>query len=496
LYKLFLTLRYLFKPLSLVAIVALGLSVMILTFAPSIMNGFQAEFHARIRGTQSDVSVWSGQPLDIRRTPEVEKTLSSVPGVKAIAPYIEHPAIDRHFRKVDYCFLRAIEPEAEQEVSEFRSFVLSERARFLALNDFDTAPADDRARLLEIAKRIPGTPEECQRELALLQANQAPPGEIAAASSRLETATKHVDDTYRMLREGAPDPDNPGQTLPTVLAGIFYLRVYGLDVGSTVKLTTAASESGEVQQDRRFVIAGAFQTGTHQHDRRTLYMGLQTAQKFIGCGDNVTGYAVKLVEYKDAPIVKEALRAAVKRLMRTWTADKTGYLLPDRMNVQTWEERDENLLRAVGMERLLIKLITGAIVVAASASIFLVLFMSVQNKVRELGILRAVGGTRMGALWIFLGQGILIATLGMIFGSVLGLVLAQYVNEIANLIKALTGWHPFPPEVYYLEKIPAKIELFEVVVNGALTLVIGALAATVPAILAAYRPPIRAIRNG
>ena len=56
-YKLFLTIRYVMKPLSLVTVLALALSVTIFTFAPSIMNGFQDEFHARVRGTLSDIIV-------------------------------------------------------------------------------------------------------------------------------------------------------------------------------------------------------------------------------------------------------------------------------------------------------------------------------------------------------------------------------------------------------------------------------------------------------
>ena len=54
--------------------------------------------------------------------------------------------------------------------------------------------------------------------------------------------------------------------------------------------------------------------------------------------------------------------------------------------IKTWEERNQNLLRAVQMEKLIIRLIVMMIVVASSASIFLVLFMAVHTKVRELGI--------------------------------------------------------------------------------------------------------------
>ena len=165
-----------------------------------------------------------------------------------------------------------------------------------------------------------------------------------------------------------------------------------------------------------------------------------------------------------------------------------GYFL------KTWEERNENLLKAVQMEKLLIRLMTIATVFAASISIFLVLFMTVHGKTRELGILRAVGATRFGVFSLFVGQGLLLATVSMILGLGLGLLGGSYINETADLLERFTGWHPFPPEVYYLEKIPMKFVWADIGVNFGITLMLGAIAAVFPACIAALRPPLRSIR--
>src|SRR6185503_10480142 len=100
-YKLFLTLRYLTRrPLSLVAVLALSLSVWVLVIAPSVMNGFQVEFHKRVRGTLSDVSLYSGRPFDFPEDPRTITALRTIPGVVAVAPYLENPALDRHLRRI------------------------------------------------------------------------------------------------------------------------------------------------------------------------------------------------------------------------------------------------------------------------------------------------------------------------------------------------------------------------------------------------------------
>ena len=507
-YKLFLTVRYLLKPLSLIAIVALAGSVMILCFAPSIMNGFQREFRARMRGSQSDVTLQGYLPLAIERSAALEERLSAVPGVVGVAPFIEHPAIDRHFRKVDYCFIRAVVPALEEKASEFRSFILYPRDRYLMNEEVELLPADKRAPILELASSLVPGPSIAEKELAdaraVLEAAErqkdvAQAGRllrlkesVADAEVRLKRANAYQAWVYRALEQGLPDPDDPTRRLPAVMAGAFFMRSYNLTEGDVVKLTTAASEGGEVQQDRRFVICCGFRTGTYQTDRRILIMGLEAAQTFIGVKNFVSGYSIKLVNYDDAAKVLPDLERARRELSGTRGGPKG--LLPRECYMKTWEERDENLVRAVGMEKLLIRLITMAIVVAASCSIFVVLYMSVQNKVRELGILRAVGGTRSGALAIFMGQGVLIAICGLVLGCLLGLLLAYNVNEVATVIHRYTGWHPFPPDVYYLERIPAQVEWRDIVENSGLTLLLGAFMAFFPALVAALRPPIRAIR--
>ncbi|MEZ6184524.1 MAG: FtsX-like permease family protein [Planctomycetota bacterium] len=147
------------------------------------------------------------------------------------------------------------------------------------------------------------------------------------------------------------------------------------------------------------------------------------------------------------------------------------------------------------MEQLLIWLMTLLIVVAASSTIFLVLFMSVHTKVREIGILRAMGATSGGVLTLFVSQGFLLALVGILFGYVLGNLVGWNINEIADVIHTVTGWHPFPPEVYYIDRIPYKPSPTDTALNIAITLALGMVAAVVPGALAALRPPLKAIRH-
>lgn len=451
-YKLFLTLRYLTRrPLSLVAIAALALSVFALVIAPSVMNGFQVEFHKRVRGTLSDISISSDRPFSLPEDPDTVKAIEAVPGVVAVAPYLENPALDKHRRKMDYCFLRGVDPDREAKVGSFESYFMSPREVYLALNDYE-------------------------RESSAVQAQLEAQADEAGYS-----ATRDPHGVYRALVEG--DPEAPG--MPTCAVGIFYMVAWDLRLGDTIRLTTA-TDAGEVNQDKEFRIVGVFRTGFSENDRRQVVLGLKSLQDFIGVPGKLSGYSIKTADYEKAAETRAAIVDA-------WKAGAIS--LTSRIQVLTWLERNRNLLQAVAMERLLIRIMTFIIVLAATASIFLVLFMTVHSKVREFGILRAMGGTPGGVLSLFLGQGFLIAFLGMALGLVSGIVMSWYINEAADFIHRLTGWHPFPPDVYYLDRIPTKIDAGENAVNFAIVLALGSVAAIVPGVLAALKPPLKAIRH-
>jgi len=461
-YKLFLMWRYLTRRvLSLVAVIALMLSVGVLVVAPSIMSGFQEEFYKRIRGTLSDMTMSSGRPHGIPQDPLAELRLEKLPHVDAIAPYVENPALDKHLEQVDYCFLRGVDPEREAKVSKFADYLMSPRAI-----------------LEEVAKQNLAAREI----LDVLEDPDADP-ELHAAYEEFYPAEPDEDLVYTQLNEGIPgDADTP-----TCLVGKFYLRYWGVDVGDSIVLTTASSD-GEISEERAFRVVGAFQTGVSEKDRRLIVTSLRSLQEFIGVEGRVSGYSFKLDDYQNA----DTTRAELSKLVR---AGAFRDLSEDGMYLRTWEQHNVQLIKAVRMEKLLIWLMTLLIVIAASATIFLVLFMSVHTKVREIGILRAMGASWNGVLGLFVSQGLLLALIGILLGYLLGNLFGWNINEIADWIESWSGWHPFPPEVYYIDKIPYKPSPTDTAVNVAITLGLGAFAAFVPGVMAAFRPPLKAIRH-
>lgn len=479
-YLSFLTLRYLRnRALSYISVLIIGFSVIFLVVIPSIMNGFSNEFRNKVRGTLSDLMVWGPRPFSFPaeqsygayRDPEERKLVQQellneiyrkmrdVEGIEEISPYVDNPALYKHRKRIDYCFLRGMDPNLESKVTKFQEYILSPR-------EIHSIRYED-----EIRK---GGPVGKGYESLMADLEDKPD---------IETIYKRLNEGYRPL-----DDDNRRvkKKYPGAIVGIYFLKSYELHVGDIIELSTA-SDSNEVSENNKFVIVGAFKSGFYEPDRRKLFMSLESAQKFVNVEKRISGISIKCKEGFEANTVRSSIGSYVGTLM-------DAGIFPRRSSAQTWEEKDQNLLKAVAMEKIMIRMITALIVLMAMGTIFVILLMSVREKARDLGVLKALGGTPFGILRIYVGQGILLTLAGVILGIVLGLVVAQYLNEIANFIQYLTGWHPFPPEVYYLEEIPVLIDFVEVMQIVAITVTNAIVLAVAPGLWAACLDPIEAVR--
>ena len=95
---------------------------------------------------------------------------------------------------------------------------------------------------------------------------------------------------------------------------------------------------------------------------------------------------------------------------------------------------------------------------------------------------------------VFVAAGVTIAVAGSLIGVVCGLLFVYNINEVADLVEKVTGYHPFPPDVYYLEKIPVVVDAGELVSVILPTLLLSFLFALYPALKAARLEAVEALR--
>jgi len=165
-----------------------------------------------------------------------------------------------------------------------------------------------------------------------------------------------------------------------------------------------------------------------------------------------------------------------------------------RVAVKSWRDKRANLLRAVGIERRILTVIMGVVVVIAGFGILAILWLMVKEKTRDIGILMSLGATRGGIVRIFLMNGAMIGLLGGGLGLAAGWTLSVKLNWIEDRIFELFGWRVFPSSIYYLDRMPHLESPMQFGLMALTAVVVSLLAAVWPAIRAARLNPIEALR--
>ena len=252
------------------------------------------------------------------------------------------------------------------------------------------------------------------------------------------------------------------------------LSVYPGDVVTLVPVTQAKMNPAlgvAVPRFWKFEVTGLFDTGMFQYDNQFVVLSRETAQRFTGLGNAVSGIAVRVHDPERAPAIGAALE---KRL---------GY--PYR--ALDWQTQNASLFSALQLEKLAMGLIIFFIMVVAAFNIVGTLTMVVTDKTREIGILRAMGLTSPAVGRVFLVQGAVIGGIGTALGLVLGLSVAYIVDR--------SGWVRINPAVYFIDHLPVHIEWLDVAIVVLASLAIAVCATLYPSRSAAALTPVDAIRH-
>jgi lipoprotein-releasing system permease protein len=220
-----------------------------------------------------------------------------------------------------------------------------------------------------------------------------------------------------------------------------------------------------------FEVTGLFDTGMFQYDNQFVAMSRETAQRFNGLGDAVSGIAVRVRDPERAPEVGARLEQKLHYPYRALA----------------WQTQNQSLFSALQLEKLAMGLIIFFIMIVAAFNIVGTLTMVVADKTREIGILQAMGLTGPAIARIFLIQGAIIGLVGTSIGLVLGLVVAFVVDK--------SGWIRIDPSVYFIDHLPIHVEATDVLAVVLASVAVAVLATVHPSLAAARLTPVDAIRH-
>lgn len=233
-----------------------------------------------------------------------------------------------------------------------------------------------------------------------------------------------------------------------------------------------ASVGAFVPKFWEFEVTGYFETGMFEYDNAYVVLPRALAQEFAGLGDAVTGLEIRLRDPANATAVAADIEEALG-----------GY--PYR--AVDWQSQNQSLFSALQLEKLAMSLILLLIVIVAAFNIVSTLTMVVNDKTREIGILRAMGLSTNAIRRIFIFQGAVIGVVGTGLGVFLGLLVARTVDR-GELIR-------LDPSVYFIDRLPVLVDPFDVGAVVLASIAVAVLATLHPARRAARLDPVEAIRH-
>jgi lipoprotein-releasing system permease protein len=235
---------------------------------------------------------------------------------------------------------------------------------------------------------------------------------------------------------------------------------------------------GTTPRIKTYKVAGIFEIGMSEYDSVFVFMPLTEAQAYFNRAGDVnaieiyTDNADKIVQY------------------RQLVGDNAGR----QVYIIDWRQRNSSFFSALQVERTVMFMILTLIVLVAALNIISGLIILVKDKGHDIAILRTMGATKYAIMRIFLITGSSIGIVGTLVGFAIGLLVCMNIEEIRRFVSWLTSTQLFPPELYYLSRLPARIDSGETTAVILMALILSFVATIYPAWRAARLDPVEALR--
>jgi lipoprotein-releasing system permease protein len=289
-----------------------------------------------------------------------------------------------------------------------------------------------------------------------------------------EAIVKHKDDTQNVVLKGiVPERETEvSQINRDIIKGNFSELKYtknSIVVGDDLlpeinaKIGDVVDASFPDANPISLKIVGVYDTGSDD-DRDLTYTSLKTAQDFYGTSDVVNGVSLRVSNVNNDRKIAENIQ-------------DMGY------EASGWTETNPEILRTIAIETMSNNIMLGLIVIIASFGVVSNLNMTVLEKKKEIGILRAMGMGKSNIRLIFIFESGILGLIGAVTGTIFGIIIALSI-----------GNYPIPAGLYGgITSIPVVVRPLDVTITVTAVFLLNLIAGVYPAHKAASLNPVEAI---
>jgi lipoprotein-releasing system permease protein len=312
---------------------------------------------------------------------------------------------------------------------------------------------------------------------AMLSAGQAVRG--ALVRGILPEEEEQVADLGKHMRMGSLEALKPGEF--GVVLGADLARALALLPGDKVALVAPqglVTPAGVIPRLKQFTLVGIFEAGIADADGGLALIHLKDAQALYQLGANVSGVRLKLDDLFVAHQVANQLLGE----------------LPRDLYATDWTRTHANFFRAVDIEKRMMFIILGLIVLVAAINIISTLVLAVKDKQSDIAILRTLGARPGSIMQIFIVQGMLMGVIGTLVGVAVGVVTALNIDVIVPAIESVFRIKFLSKDVYLIPELPSDLQWGDVLSISLTALALSFAATLYPSWSASRTNPAEALR--
>lgn len=269
----------------------------------------------------------------------------------------------------------------------------------------------------------------------------------------------------------------------SVLIGSAVAQNMNLKVGDPIKIISAETAEtivGAIPRIKTYKVGGVFESGLYEYDSTTVFTNFDMAQIHFRFPNSVSGVEI----FVQDPTKLDEVKSGIYRI------------LPNYPNLYAvdWQQSNAGFIDALKVESTVMFLILTLIILVAAFNIISSMIMLVNDKNKNIALLRTLGMTKGSIMRIFLICGSSIGFVGTFLGFIIGVLFSANINNIKLWLESMTDQTLFNPAIYFLSTLPAKVFVSDVVLIVGMALVISFLATLYPAYKASKANPAEILR--
>ena len=296
----------------------------------------------------------------------------------------------------------------------------------------------------------------------------------------LKGINKNEKKIKEFLTKNLASGDIKGFNKNSIFIGIELAYNLNLKVGDNISLMSSAfvaTPLGSLPKQESYKIAGTFNTGFLEFDQNIVFLDIKDALSIFDKEDKDQNIEIYLKDPLDANYLKK----------------KIEKINPNYF-IYTWSDLNKSFFNALKVERNVMFIILTLIVIVAAFNIISGLTILIKNKTKEIAILKTLGLSNESIKKSFFLTGFAIGFFATISGIILGIIFSYNIEGIRIILSSVFNLEIFPPDIYFLDKLPSEISASSVSITFILSLVVSAIASYVPAMSISKMKTFRALK--